>query len=171
MSQAETAQVKVQIDVNGMRYEASGTAEDIISQILQFLAQAVPTYKLARKLIYVSDFAGLLDKISDVAKMTNTGQLLLTRNDLPADRAISVILFMAQLAAKMGKRENDSLSIEEIATGVSRAPKTIRNVIVALQKSSQIERTDRGRYRITAKGLMQLEGSLLSGAQGGSVQQ
>jgi predicted transcriptional regulator len=171
LSQAETAQVKIQIDVNGMRYEASGTAEDIIPQILQFLAQAVPTYNLARNLIYVSDFAGLLDKISDVAKMTNTGQLLLTRNDLPADRAISVILFMAQLAAKVGKRENDSLSIEEIATGVSRALKTIRNVIVALQKSSQIERTDRGRYRITAKGLMQLESSLLAGAQGGSVQQ
>ena len=170
MSQTETTQVKVQIDANGMRYEGSGSVEEIIPQVLQFLSQAVPTYDLARKLIYVSDFARLLDKISDVAKMTSSGQLLLTRNDLPADRAISVILFMAQLAAKMGRRENDSLTIKEIATGVSRAPKTIRNMIVALQKSSQIERTDRGRYRITPKGLMQLENSLLSGMQGGSQQ-
>lgn len=104
MSQAETTQIKVQIDANGMRYEGSGTAEEILPQVLQFLSQAVPTYNLARKLIYVPDLAGLLDKISDVAKMTNTGQLLLRRHDLPADRAISVILFMAQLAAKMGKR-------------------------------------------------------------------
>jgi len=170
MSQTETTQVKVQIDANGMRYEGSGSVEEIIPQVLQFLSQAVPTYDLARKLIYVSDFARLLDEISDIAKMTSSGQLLLTRNDLPADRAISVILFMAQLAAKMGKRENDSLTIKEIATGVSRAPKTIRNMIVALQKSSQIERTDRGRYRIAPKGLMQLENSLLSGMQGGSQQ-
>jgi predicted transcriptional regulator len=170
LSHTETTQVKVQIEVDGMRYEGSGTVEEIIPQVLQFLSQAIPTYDLARKLVYVSDFAGLLDKISDVAKMTSTGQLLLTRNDLPADRAISVILFMAQLAARMSKRENDSLSIEEIATGVSKAPKTIRNMIVALQKSSQIERTDRGRYRITPKGLMQLENSLLSGVQGGSQQ-
>lgn len=170
LSQAQTTRVKVQIDVNGMRYEGSGTTEEILPQILQFLAQAVPTYNLARKLIYVPDLAGLLDRISDVAKMTNTGQLLLTRHDLPADRAISVILFMAHLAAKTGKRENDSLSIEAIAVGVSRAPKTIRNMIVALQKSNQIERTDRGRYRITPKGLMQLETSLLTEAQGGSPQ-
>jgi len=143
-----------------MRYEGSGNAEEIIPQILQFLAQAVPTYHLARKLIYVPDLAGLLERIANIAKMTNTGQLLLAQNKLPSDKAISVILFMAQLAAKMGKRENDSLSIEEIAVGVGKAPKTIRNVIVALQKSNQIERTDRGRYRITPKGLIQLETSL-----------
>jgi Holliday junction resolvasome RuvABC ATP-dependent DNA helicase subunit len=148
-----------------MRYEGSGNAEEIIPQILQFLAQVVPTYNLARRLIYVPDLAGLLDRIANIAKMTNTGQLLLARNKLPSDKAISVILFMAQLAAKMGKRENDSLSIEEIAVGVSKAPKTIRNVIVALQKSSQIERTDRGRYRITAKGLIQLETSLPTGTE------
>jgi predicted transcriptional regulator len=165
LSETEITQVKIQIDVNGMRYEGSGNAEDIIPQILQFLAQAVPTYNLARKLIYVPDLAGLLDRIANIAKMTNTGQLLLTRNNLPSDRAISVMLFMAQLAAKMGKRENDSLSIEEIAVGVSRAPKTIRNMIVALQKSNQIERTDRGRYRITAKGMIQLENALPSGTQ------
>jgi len=148
-----------------MRYEGSGNAEEIIPQILQFLAQAVPTYNLARKLIYVPDLAGILDRISNIAKMTNTGQLLLAQNNLPSDKAISAILFMAQLAAKMGKRENDSLSIEEIAVGVSKAPKTIRNMIVALQKSNQIERTDRGRYRITPKGMIQLETSLLTRTQ------
>jgi ribosomal protein S19E (S16A) len=162
MSQAETTQVKVQIDTNGVKYEASGTAEEIIPQILQFLTQAVPTYNLARKLLYVSDLAGLLDKVSEYAKMTSTGQLLLTRIDLPADRAISVLLFMAHLASKLGKRENDSLNIEEIATGVSRSSKTIRNVIVTLQKANQIERTDRGRYRITSKGLLLLESSLVN---------
>ena len=165
MSQTEITQVKIQIDVNGMRYEGSGNAEEIIPQILQFLAQAVPTYNLARKLIYVPDLAGILDRISNIAKMTNTGQLLLAQNNLPSDKAISAILFMAQLAAKMGKRENDSLSIEEIAVGVSKAPKTIRNMIVALQKSNQIERTDRGRYRITPKGMIQLETSLLTRTQ------
>jgi predicted transcriptional regulator of viral defense system len=77
---------------------------------------------------------------------------------------------MAQLAGKMGKREGDSLSIEEIATAVGKAPKTIRNVIVALQKSAILDRTDRGRYRITSKGLMELESFLLNGSsKGGSA--
>jgi hypothetical protein len=160
MTLIETLQVKVQIEVNGMRYEASGSAQEIIPQILQFLSQAVPTYDLAKKLVFIPDLAGLADKISEFAKMTNTGQLLLTSNDLPADKSVLIVLFMAHLAGKMGKRDADSLSIEEIATGVGKAPKTIRNVIVELQKSGVIDRADRGRYRITSKGLMELQNSV-----------
>ena len=160
MTQTETLQVKVQIEANGMRYEANGSAQEIIPQILQFLSQAVPAYDLARKLVFVPDLAGLADKVSEYAKMTNTGQLLLTRNDLPADKSILIVLFMAHLAGKMGKREADSLSIEEIATGVGKAPKTIRNVIVDLQKNAVIDRADRGRYRVTSKGLMELQNSV-----------
>ncbi len=67
---------------------------------------------------------------------------------------------MAYLAAKFAKRPSDSLNIEEIATAVSKAPKTIRNTIVNMQKIGLIERADRGNYRITQKGLMGLEDSL-----------
>ena len=163
MSKTETVQVKIQVEVNGLHYEASGSVEEIVPQLLHFLSQAVPTYDLAKRLVFVPDLAGLTDKVSEFAKMTATGQLLLTRNDIPADRAISILLFMAHLAGKMGKRESDSLSIEEIATGVGKAPKTIRNVIVELQKSALIDRTNRGKYRVTQKGLMQLETFLLNG--------
>lgn len=171
MTQAETMQVKVQIEVNGMRYEGSGSVQEIVPQILQFLSQAVPAYDLARKLVYVPDLAGLADKISEFAKMTNTGQLLLAKRDLPAERAIAIVLFMAHLASKMGKRDADSLSIEEIATGVGKAPKTIRNVIVELQKAGLIDRAERGKYRITAKGLMELENSPSGVSQKGGTSQ
>ncbi len=162
MTQTETLQVKVTIEVNGLRYEGNGPVQEVIPQILQFLSQAVPAYDLARKLVYVPDAAGLADKVSEFAKMTTTGQLLLTRNDFPAEKTIAMLLFMAHLAGKMGKRDDDSLNIEEIATGVGKAPKTIRNVIVELQKAGIIARADRGKYRITLKGLMGLENSLPS---------
>jgi len=141
----------------------------MIPQVLQFLSQAVPTYDLAKKLLFVPDLAILADKIADYAKMTNTGQLLLTKGDLPADRAILVILFMAYLANKTAKRESDSLSIEEISNGVGKAPKTIRNMMVQLQRSGLIERSDRGRYKITPKGLMQLEASTLNESKKGGA--
>jgi flavin-binding protein dodecin len=169
MTQAETLQVNVQIDVNGMHYEGSGSVEDIVPQAMQFLIQAVPTYDLAKKLVYIPDFAGLADKVSEFARMTTSGQLLLTRINLPAEKAIAILLFMAQLAGKMGKRQADSMSIDEIATGVGRAPKTIRNVLVQLQRSGHIDRADRGRYRITSRGLMELEHSLADLQKGGSV--
>ena len=160
MAQTETLQVKVQIEVNDLHYEGRGSVQEIVPQILQFLTQAVPTYDLARKLVYTPDLAGLADQVAEFAKMTNTGQLLLVRSDLPAEKAVTVILFMAQLAGKMGRRDADALSIEEIATGVGRAPKTIRNVLVSLQRLGLIDRADRGRYRITSRGLMNLEQSM-----------
>jgi len=168
MAQAQTLQVKIQIDVDGMHYEGCGSVEEIVPQVMQFLIQTVPAYDVAKKLVYVPDLAGLADRVSDFARMTSTGQLLLTRISLPAEKAIVVLLFMAQLAGKMGKRDSDSLTIEEISTGVGRAPKTIRNVLVQIQRLGLIDRTDRGRYRITSKGLMELERSLVDLQAGGT---
>jgi predicted transcriptional regulator len=170
LTEIETKQIKVQIDANGLRYEANGTAEEMISQILQFISQAIPTYDLARKLLYVTDLASLTDKIAEYAKMTNTGQLLLTDDNLAADRAILVILFMAYLANKTAKRESDSLSVEQICNGVGKASKTIRNVIVQLQRSGLIQRAERGRYKITPKGLLQLETFLNGRKKGGATE-
>jgi hypothetical protein len=167
MTQAQTFQVKIQIDVDNMHYEGNGPVEEIIPQVMQFLIQSVPAYDIARKLVYIPDLTGLADKVSEFARMTTTGQLLLTRINLPAEKAITVLLFMAQLAGKLGKREADSLTIEEISTGVGRSPKTIRNVLVQLQKLGLIGRADRGRYRITPKGLMELERFLTENEGGG----
>jgi len=159
-SEIQTRNVKVQIDIDGVHFESSGSAEELVPQILQFVSKTIPTYDLARNLIYVPDLADLADRVSEVAKMTNDNQLLLTKNTLPADKSISIVLFMAHLASKFAKRPTDTLNTEEIATAVSKATKTIRNTIVNMQKAGLIERTDRGSYRITQKGLMELENSL-----------
>jgi len=167
-AQTQTIQIKIQIDLDGLHYEGSGTGEEIIPQVMQFLTQSLPAYDLAKKLVYVPDLATIADKISGLARMTNTGQLLLTAINLPAEKAITVLLFMAQLAGKIGKREGDALTIEEISTGVGRAPKTIRNVLVQLQRLGLIDRAGRGKYRITPKGLMELERYLTELQSGGS---
>ena len=152
----------MQVDANGIHYESSGRSEEVIHQIFQFLSEAIPTYDLASKLIYIPDLAGLADKVSDFAKITITGQPLLTRSDLTAERSILIVLFMSHLAAKIAKRSVDSLNIEEIANGANKAPKTIRNTIVNMQTVGLIERTDRASYRITQRGLMNLENCLNS---------
>ena len=69
-----------------------------------------------------------------------------------------VLLFMAQLAGKMGKRTSDSMSIEEISTGIGRAPKTIRNVLVQLQRSNQIDRAIEVGIESPPKGSWSLSG-------------
>jgi hypothetical protein len=158
-SQVQTKRVNVQIDIDGAHFESSGNVEELVPQILQFVSHTIPTYDLARKLIYLPDLAGLADKVSEFAKMTSNNQLLLTKKS-STGKSISIVLFMAYLASKFARRPTDSLSIGEIVTAVGKAPKTIRNTMVNMQKGRLIERTDRGNYRITQKGLMELENSL-----------
>jgi predicted transcriptional regulator len=160
ISETRTNLVKFQVDCDGIHFESSGTPDELIPQVLRFLSQTIPTYDLARKLMYVPDLAGLADRVSEFAKMTSNSQPLLTRNELPAERSIAIVLFVTHLAAKFSKRSSESMSIEEIAAAVSKAPKTIRNTIVHMQKTGLLDRSNRGSYRITQKGLMELETTL-----------
>ena len=157
MSAAQTKQVNIRIEADGLNFESSGSVEEILPQLIRFLSQVLPTYDLAKKLLYVSDLAGLVDRVSEYAKIANDGKFLLTRTDLPADRAISIILFMAHLTEKIGKHKENPIGIEQFAEAIGKAPKTIRNSLVSLQKTGLIERAERGNYRITQKGLMELE--------------
>jgi len=166
MERTETRQVKVLIEADGLRYEASGAAEEIIPQVLSFLSKSIPTYDLARKLAYIPDLSGITDKVAEFARITNSGQLLLTRSTLPADEAIMILLFMGHLASKLGKRQHESVGIEDLAVGVGKAQKTIRNVIGELLKRGLITRAERGAYQITPKGLMNLENSMLTSQNG-----
>jgi len=140
-----------------MNFESSGPVENILPQLIRFLSQVIPTYDLAKKLLYVPDLAGLVDRLSEYAKISSDGRFLLTRLELPADRAIGIILFMAHLTEKIGKPQESSIGIDQLVEAIGKAPKTIRNSLVSLQKTGMIARTERGNYRITQKGLMELE--------------
>jgi len=157
LSTAQTKQVNIRIEADGLNFESSGPVEEILPQLIRFLSQVIPTYDLAKKLLFVPDLAGLVDRVSESAKISNDGKFLLTRTDLPADRAIIIILFMAHLTEKIGKNKENPIGIEQLAAAIGKAPKTIRNSLVSLQKTGLIERAERGNYRITQKGLMELE--------------
>jgi len=145
------------MEVDGLDFEASGPVEEILPQLIRFISQVIPTYDLAKRLLYVSDLVGLVDRVSEYAKIANDGKFLLTRTDLPADRAISLILFMVHFTEKIGKHKEDTIGIGLLAEAIGKAPKTIRNSLASMQKTGLVERGERGNYRITQKGVMELE--------------
>jgi DNA-binding transcriptional ArsR family regulator len=159
---SETRQVRVQITLDGMNFECNGDAAEIFQQTIRFLSQVVPTYDLARKLLYVSNLAGLTDRVAEFARVTSDGQLLLANAKLPTAHAINIFLFTAYVTAKIGNRGSDTVEIDQLTTGIGKSQKTVRNTLVDLQKNGLVERAERGNYRITQKGLMELEKLLLN---------
>jgi biotin operon repressor len=129
----------------------------VIEEVVQFISRVAPHYDIAAKLVFVPDYARLLDELSRIIKVTSDGEVLLQQSGLPADKAILLTLAGAKVAKRFGKREREDLSAEEIARAVGKTSKTIRNNIAALQNAGMVERVSRGSYRITEQGMMQIQ--------------
>ncbi len=145
--------MRVQIEIGEIRHTAEGDPDQVIKELLGFVAKAIPGYDALSKFVYSPDYDELLRDISPLVNITNDGQPILLRAGLPADQAILLSLLAAHVAAKLGKRASEEAFAEEIAQSIGKAVKTIRNTIAELQKSGLVERATRGAYKITGPGI------------------
>ena len=166
MELSEERTLTVELQVGELKHTVKGTADEVLHELLAFLSRAIPGYDAASKLLYVPEYATLLDSLSRILKIAPDGQVLLLQEDLPAEKAITAVLLGAHVANKFQKRSSDDLYAEEIARSVSKALKTVRNTIAELQKQGLIERAARGTYRITTAGIMKMEQELRASPDG-----
>jgi len=168
---SEEKTLTVELQYGDMRHTARGSPEAVIQELVAFISRVIPTYDAASRLTYLPDYQRMIDSLSTVAKITPDGQVLLLREDLPAEKAIMTVLLGALISSKFQKRSSDELYAEEIARSVKKALKTVRNTIAELQKGGLIERAARGTYRIATAGVMKMEQELAvqSGSAGGAT--
>jgi len=138
----------------------------VLQEIIAFVSRVIPTYHAASKLLYTPEYGRMIDLLSKVLKIAPDGEVLLMREDLPAEKAITAVLLAAHVSNKFEKRPSDELFAEEIARSVGKALKTVRNTIAELQKQGLVERATRGTYRITAAGIMNMDQELQASQRG-----
>ncbi|MEM3571829.1 MAG: hypothetical protein QW589_07890, partial [Candidatus Bathyarchaeia archaeon] len=90
----------------------------------------------------------------------------LIESSLSTDQAIGLTLLGAHLAYKIGKRESEEMSVEEISKSLNKAIKTIRNTLVQMVDANVIERVERGSYKITSSGIKEVHESILAFLEG-----
>ncbi len=153
----EKPQIKVQIELNGLRHIAEGDSEHVIREVIQFISEVCPQFDIASRLVWTPNYAEMLDDISKLAKVSPSGEIMI-RDVLPSsDQAIGLALLCAHVAHKFGKRTLDEMSVEEISSVVGKAIKTVRNTLVEMIKASLVQRTGRGAYSITMNGLREVQ--------------
>ncbi len=163
----------VELQLGELKHTAKGTPDQVLEEILAFVSRVIPAYDAASKLLYIPEYGKLVDSLSKVLRIAPDGQVLLLREDLPAEKAITAVLLGAHVSNKFQKRPSDELYAEEIARSVGKALKTVRNTIAELQKQGLIERAARGTYRIATAGIMKTEQELQTsqgGLEGGGSQ-
>jgi len=139
------------------KHTFEGEPENVLKAISQYIAQILPAYDAASKLIYSPDYTQLLDEVSTFVNLTRDGQPILLRSDLATDQALGVILLASQIAFKVGKKSTDEVMIEVIAKTIGKAPKTIQNMLTEMTKAGVIDRVGKGSYRLTTIGTKEVQ--------------
>jgi hypothetical protein len=158
--------LKVTIEWRGIRHEAEGEVDEVVREVLRFLKGVCPTYELASKLLFAPDYAQLMDSLSKFLNITQDGDMVLLKSYMPADQSMGLVLLCAHVLSKLGMREDDEMSIEELKRLTGKSDKTVRNALTQMTKDGTVERTGRGSYRITNLGIMRMKEMLESSQEG-----
>ncbi|MEM3517200.1 MAG: type IV toxin-antitoxin system AbiEi family antitoxin domain-containing protein [Candidatus Bathyarchaeia archaeon] len=156
MNSNEVKKIKVQVEYNGLKHIAEGSVEEVIKEVISFLSKICPTYDVASKIIYTPDYLELLNNLSEIVNLTPNGELILLKQIPSTDEAIGILLLTVEVAYKLGKRQSNALSAEELTKILGKAEKTIRNTIAEMIKAGLIERIEKGTYHITAVGIKEV---------------
>jgi hypothetical protein len=167
------SKLKVTIEWRDLKHVAEGDADQVLKEIMTFITKSFPAFEPLSKITFTPDYLTMLNDLASLVQIGPSGEIILLRSGLSADQAIGFTLLGSQVACKTGKKQNDDMSVEELASSIRKTPKTVRNTVVEMCKTSFVERTGRGTYRITTAGMKELLDDLKamleseSGQQGG----
>jgi len=153
---SETPKLKVVIEWRDMKHTAEGDPDAVFKEVTAFILKIFPALETLSKITFTLDYAAMLTDLSSLINIGPNGEIILQRPGLPADQAIGLTLLGSQVASKIGKKQSDDMSVEELASSIRKTPKTVRNTVVEMSKTNFVERTGRGTYRITTIGMKEL---------------
>ncbi|MCJ7505917.1 hypothetical protein MUP05_05550 [Candidatus Bathyarchaeota archaeon] len=153
---SEGSKLKVVIEWGSMKHVAEGDADTVLKEVTAFIAKVFPAFEPLSKILFTPDYMAMLTDLSSLVNIGPNGEIILVRSGLSADQAIGLTLLGSQIASKIGKKQSDDMSVEELASSIRKTSKTVRNTVVEMCKASLVERTGRGTYRITTIGMKEL---------------
>ena len=164
MSDIETVQASVQpnqpsgtIEVtvrhNGAETKVIGNPENVARELIIFFSKAYPALELASKLVLSVDSVQFLQSCAGVLAFSPEGLVILKDTTTLKDRELMMLhVAGARMFYLMGKKENDSISLDELAKITGRVTGTIAGRLSELVREQLIERIGKGSYRLTTMG-------------------
>jgi hypothetical protein len=151
---SEERKIEVSIKLGELEARFSGSVNEVLKCIFDFLGKAYPTYELVSKITLAVDLEQLLKSIEKIIAVTPEGLVLLVPRDRLTDRdAVVLHLVRAYIGNKLGKLDDPSLSITELISLTGGKPSAIAGRLSELARDAYVERVGRGEYRITTLGI------------------
>jgi predicted transcriptional regulator len=163
MSQAEN--VNVIVTVGDVKVQFSGSAESVMSSVINFLSKQVPSMDLAKKISLNYSMPELIEAYGSLIKMTPEGPRVIPDSGdakLSDKDMVALQLVAAKIAKDLGRLQDDAMQVAEIHTSTALNPKSISSRISEMVKAGYVARDEKesGKYRITTAGIHWLNSTI-----------
>jgi hypothetical protein len=145
--------IEVTVRHNGVETKVIGNPENVIRELVIFFSKVYPSLELASRLVLSVDSVEFLQSCSGVIAYSPEGLVILKDTTTLKDRELMMLhVAGARMFYLMGKKDNDSISLDELAKITGRVTGTIAGRLSELVREQLIERIGKGSYRLTTMG-------------------
>ena len=164
MSSVESS-VNVSVTVGDVKVQFSGSAESVMTSVMNFLSKQVPGLDLARRITLTFAANELIETYSRVVKLTPEGPRVIPDPgiNLSDKDIVALQLVASRLAKDLGRQPDDAMQVADLQTATALNPKSISSRISEMVKAGHVARdpSEAGKYRITTAGIHWLNSTIV----------
>lgn len=147
--------VDVHLKYKELEKDFTATLQETWELLDQFFKEYLPAFDIAQKLTLSVDLQQLAKDLEGIAAFSAEGaNLLVPKNKLTDNEALSLWLTAQYLGNKLGLLGSESLSKEELQTKLGKTGKIVSTRLGELVKTECAAKTPDDQYKITTFGIM-----------------
>jgi hypothetical protein len=147
------AAIEVVLKHSGVENRIIGSPETVLRELLSYFSKVYPSIELVSKLVLSVDSVEFLQSCSGVLGVSPEGLVVLRDlKDLKDKELMMIHLAGSRLQHQMGRKESDTLSLDEITKTTGRSTGTVAGRLSELCNEQLVERVGKGSYRLTTMG-------------------
>jgi hypothetical protein len=157
-------QEKIQVLIKYKEIEQQFSAEPQEAWLLinQFLRDFIPSFEIVQKLWLSIDLQQLAKDLSGIAAFSSDGaNLLVPKNKLTDNEALSIWLTTYYVGHKLGIVNSDSLSKDELQAKLGKSGKITSTRLGELAKNGMVQKAVDDKFRITTFGVVQAQKEII----------
>jgi hypothetical protein len=155
-------ELTVEVRYRGVEKKFSGNVESVWLSLSRFFNEFLPSFEVAQKLMLNVDLQKLAKDSEGIIGFAKEGPyLLVPRNKLTDNEALSLLLLAGYLAHRLGNAETDAVSKEELQGKLGKDAKIASTRLGELVKNHVAAKTPEEKYKITTFGIMQLQNDVI----------
>ncbi len=155
---AMNEKMRLSLQYGELKAEFEGTPEEVMTLLIRFIEQQLPSISIARRITLTVDLESLIDAVETYIGYSKEDGFFLKPGfqQLPSSDQILLLLAKRHLENIWGITQTPTMNAREIADKLGLKEGTSSSRLTELLRKGMVRRLERGDYAITTLGLQEL---------------